>query len=76
MVFVISAFILVAEILAAIEFNHIAELKGYSGTKYGWWCALFPAAGYLMVIALPDQRKQNLPAPSTPADSSDELPDL
>lgn len=50
---IIAIVILIVQIMAALEFNSIANRKGYSGNKYGWWCFWFPAAGYLMVIALP-----------------------
>lgn len=69
---------LVAEIMAAVEFNSIANQKGYEGTKYGWWCALFPPAGYLMVIALPNLNQQAAPVQNSAAAPAEDdvLPEL
>ncbi len=39
--------------VAAAQFNKIAEMKGHSG--YFWWCFWLGAAGWAMVIALPDR---------------------
>ena len=75
-----SLIVLAIMILAALEFNNIAHLKGYSGGKYGWWSIIFPLAGYLMVIALPD--RNGAPGARTPSSAAkptvekDELPDL
>ena len=43
----------------AVEFNNIAKMKGYEGSRYFWWSFIFPGIGYLMVVALPD-RKQSV----------------
>lgn len=69
---------LAAEIMAALEFNAIANRKGYPGSKYGWWCALVPAAGYLMVIALPDLNQQRVVVekPRAASEEEDALPEL
>lgn len=67
--------LLAAYILAAKEFNSIANQKGYPGGKYGWWCFLFPAAGYLMVIALPDRGTKAV-APAKPEFENETLPEL
>lgn len=64
--------VLIASYLAAKEFVRIAERKGYHEGKYFWWCFLFPAAGYAMVIALPTRTWGNAVAPA----EADELPDL
>ena len=39
---------------AAKEFQNIAIDKGYREDKYFWWSFLFGAAGWAMVIALPN----------------------
>lgn len=67
--------LLAAYILAAKEFNSIANQKGYPGNKYFWWCFWVPAAGYLMVIALPD-RGIKAAAPVKPDFDNDALPEL
>ncbi len=53
--------------LASSQFNKIAEMKGHSG--YFWWCFWLGAAGWAMVIALPD-RSSVQPSPA------DDLPEL
>lgn len=68
--------LLVADIMAAVEFNSIANRKGYPGNKYGWWCFLFPAAGYLMVIALPDRGQQAEATPAKGEFDDNALPEL
>lgn len=75
MIYIIGSLVLIVYIFAAVEFNNIAGMKGYSGNKYGWWCFLFPVAGYLMVIALPD-REQPIAAVEKPVASDEELPEL
>ena len=49
---------LVLEAAIAKKFELIAGEKGYDG--YFWWCFWLGAAGWAMVIALPD-RKMKLP---------------
>lgn len=70
--YVTALVVLIASYLAAKEFVRIAERKGYHEGKYFWWCFLFPAAGYAMVIALPVRTTENALA----AADADELPDL
>lgn len=41
----------------AFGFAHIAGEKGYSKIGYWFWCFLFGIAGWIMVAALPDRRK-------------------
>lgn len=65
----------------AVEFHAIAEMKGFSESKYLWIPFLFPIAGYLLVIALPDRSQSDVTetkpsAKQTSSDESDELPDL
>ena len=40
--------------LSAKEFETIARMKGHQG--YFWWCFFLGIAGWLMVVALPDQK--------------------
>lgn len=68
--------LLVAYIMAAVEFNSIANRKGYPGNKYGWWCFWFPAAGYLMVIALPDRSRKEESTSEKEVFENDILPEL
>ena len=42
--------------LIASKFDEISQLKGYPKGKYFWWCFFTGIFGYLMVVALPDQR--------------------
>lgn len=62
------AVILFNAVIAA-EFYAIAAKKGCSEVKYFWYCFLLTFAGYLMVIALPN----NVTEKNT---FSDELPEL
>ena len=50
--------VLIADVVAAMEFANIAEMKGHSGSKYFWWCFLLALYGIPMVIALPDRKGQ------------------
>lgn len=68
--------LLVVYIMAAMEFNSIANQKGYPGNKYGWWCFWFPAAGYLMVIALPDRSQKAEATPAKEVFDNNALPEL
>ena len=40
--------------LSAKEFETIARMKGHQG--YFWWCFFLGIVGWLMVVALPDQK--------------------
>ena len=80
LVFIAIAY-LVLNAIIAIKFASIAEEKGYSG--YFWWCFLFGAAGWAMVIALPDRK--NVPSDNSsrtdsaakqPQSYDDRLPEL
>lgn len=73
---IIAIVVLIVQIMAALEFNSIANRKGYSGNKYGWWCFWFPAAGYLMVIALPDRSQQAEVVPEKEKFENNALPEL
>ncbi len=78
---IIVAFII--DIVAALQFRDIAELKGHDGSPYFWFCLFLAVAGWAMVIALPDLHARPSAQPAAPANSnkpsevvSDELPDL
>lgn len=43
----------------AKEFDRIAAMKGHNDRRYFWWTFLFGIVGMLMVIALPDLRKES-----------------
>ena len=55
---------LIVDFYLAAQFCDAANDKGYDGSKYLWICFLFPFAGYLLVIALPDRGRTNKPANS------------
>ena len=58
---------IVIEWSIAKEFASIAADKGYSESRYFWYCFIFGIFGYLMVIALPDRGHANVPtSPATP----------
>ena len=42
---------------AAEAFYDVACMKGHEDRKYFWWSFLLPAIGYLLVIALPNVKK-------------------
>lgn len=50
-------------------FTDVAGAKGFREKRYFWVCFLFPIAGYLLVIALPDRGVVNPQA-------NNELPEL
>ena len=69
----------------AREFYEIAEMKGFTESKYLWIPFLFPIGGYLLVIALPDRNQKEVKVTMTTTDvsvkqttrfESDELPNL
>lgn len=72
--------------LVAKEFYKIAEMKGHAESKYLWISFLLGVVGWMLVIALPDDRKQKVqvvqqPQPvsgsqSRPARTDDDLPNL
>ena len=68
--FVIGA--LVLSWFIAKEFQRIAEMKGHGGKRYFWWSFFTSAAGWAMVIALPDR----LGTAEAAALPNDELPEL
>lgn len=43
--------------LLAVEFQKVADAKGWPEEKYKWIAFLIPIAGYLLVAALPDRGK-------------------
>lgn len=59
---------IVIEWSIAKEFASIAADKGYSESRYFWFCFLLSIIGYLMVASLPDRGHANVPtSPATPA---------
>jgi hypothetical protein len=76
-VFLGFAIVLIVQYLVAKTFQEIATMKGYSSTKYFWFCFFLGIAGYLMVVALPANADAPAVAPK-PAESSDvdELPEI
>lgn len=72
--------------LVAKEFYKIAEMKGFPESKYLWIPFFLGIVGWMLVIALPDRRKQTVqvvqqpqPVPgnqSRPARTDDDLPNL
>lgn len=60
------------DLIAALAFGSIAREKGFSKTKYFWFCFLLGPIGYLLVIALPDRgtctapKKAEKPSPALP----------
>lgn len=53
---ILSITVIVCDIIAAIKFGEIVELKGHTDLKVLVLvlCILLPLAGYCMAIALPD----------------------
>ena len=78
MVILLVAVAVILFALIALEFEKIANLKGYKG--YFWWCFLLGAAGWAMVIALPDRgaslSRDSLSAEQSAQKSDDDLPEL
>ena len=68
LIVIIAIVYLIFNAIIAIKFESIAEEKGYSG--YFLWCLLFGAAGWAMVIALPNRKMMSQ------ADSVTEQPQL
>ncbi len=54
---IISIVVLTVSLITAAKFDSIAEMKGHSG--YFWWCFWLGPAGWAMVIALPDRKKDS-----------------
>lgn len=54
---IIAIVVIGASWYLAFEFNKIAQLKGYNSPKYFWVCLLLGLPGWLLVIALPQQKK-------------------
>lgn len=49
--------------LISREFYTIAKEKGFSSARYFWFPFFFGIVGMLMVVALPDRKVTNIPAP-------------
>lgn len=54
---IVGAVCLLFHIIVAAEMSAIAGAKGHSRVKHFIYCFLFGLAGYLIVIALPDQER-------------------
>lgn len=77
-IFVAVSVVVILFALIAGKFEKIANMKGHNG--YFWWCFLLGAAGWAMVIALPD-RGASLSCDPLSADQpiqrlNDDLPEL
>ena len=51
----VSLLLLCLRCFIALEFFEISIKKGFTGSKYFWYCFIFGWIGYLMVIALPNK---------------------
>lgn len=56
---VMLAIALVIDCLIAEKFYSIAGMKGHNERCYFWWSVIFPLAGWMMVIALPNLNDKN-----------------
>jgi hypothetical protein len=54
---VILILIFIINLYLADEFYIIAKMKGYNSKKYFWISFFLGIAGYLLIIALPDLRR-------------------
>ena len=59
---------LIINIVTAIKFAAIAEMKGHEGNTYFWFTFLLGMVGMLMVIALPTLLEKDEPKPSLEKD--------
>lgn len=60
MVFVyimVGCLVLALNYIIAKAFADVATDKGYTESKYFWYCFLFSVAGYLLVVALPSKEQ-------------------
>ena len=55
-VILVAAFMLWLDWILANEFFGVAAAKGYNNKKYLWDCFFFGLVGYLLVIALTEQK--------------------
>lgn len=55
---IVFSILLIIDVAVASKFSNIAEDKGYSG--FFGWCFFLPPIGMLMVVALPDRRKETV----------------
>lgn len=56
-IFFAAILVLVIQWIIAKEFAEAAADKGYTESKYFWYCFLFSIAGYMLVMALPSKEK-------------------
>ena len=70
--------VLVVKVFIANEFCTVAEEKGYDeeGRKYFWIPFLLGITGYLLIIALPDRKKDQEKNTLDKDSVHDELPEL
>lgn len=77
----LGAILIMVLLIYASKMQEIAEMKGYSGRVFAW-CFFLPILGALMVIALPDRKKDYVVSSNreksfdTIATQDDELPEL
>lgn len=86
MMIIVAAVALWIWYLVAKEFYKIAEMKGHPESKYLWISFFLGVVGWMLVIALPDDRKRMVqvvqqPQPMSwnqtrPARTDDDLPNL
>jgi ABC-type microcin C transport system permease subunit YejB len=76
-VLLILVVVLIINFFAAGEFQDIASMKGYSDSKYFWYCFFLSIVGYLMVVALPAKTTAPVAPPAkNKVDDNDELPEI
>ena len=85
MIFLIAVVVLIIDGLIAREFDKVAAEKGYNDIKYFWISFFLGIVGYLLVIALPDRKKEyptggntvqsNTENPSNTSSKYDDLPE-
>ena len=56
-IILIIIYFVIAYIIAD-EFYWVAVQKGYEDRRFFWYCFLFGIAGYLLVIALPENKSE------------------
>lgn len=55
LIFIGAVIVLIIQWIISKEFAKAAADKGYTESKYFWYCFFFSIAGYLLVIALPNK---------------------
>lgn len=61
LIFIGAVIVLIIQWIISKEFAKAAADKGYTESKYFWYCFFFSVVGYLLVAALPskEQTKKN-----------------